>query len=131
MSGALADGIVVLHLAFVLFVVFGGLLALKWPRVAWAHVPAAAWGVAIEFFGWICPLTPLENEWRRRAGRASYDGDFIGQYLLPVIYPDGLTRETQLALGASALLLNAGIYWLVLKRRGRGAPMRSPTGAQN
>ena len=128
MSAALADAIVVLHLAFVLFVVFGGLLALKWPRAAWAHVPAAAWGVAIEFFGWICPLTPLENELRLRAGRTSYEGDFIGRYLLPVIYPDGLTRETQLALGACALLLNVGIYWLVLKRRGRGAARRSPTG---
>lgn len=128
MSAVLADAILVLHLAFVLFVVFGGLLALKWPRVVWAHIPAAAWGVAIEFFGWICPLTPLENELRMRAGRTGYEGDFIGQYLLPVIYPEGLTRETQVALGACTLLLNAGIYWGVLTRRGRGAPTRPPTG---
>ena len=127
MSAALADGVVIVHLAFVLFVVFGGLLVLRWPRLAWAHIPAAAWGVAIEFFGWICPLTPLENELRLRAGRASYEGDFIGRYVLPLIYPEGLTRETQLALGAGALLLNAGIYWLVLTKRGRRAHVRSPT----
>ena len=131
MAAALADAIVVFHLAFVLFVVFGGLLALKWPRVAWAHIPAAAWGVAIEFLGWICPLTPLENELRLRAGRASYQGDFVGMYVLPLIYPDGLTREAQLALGACTLLFNAGIYWLVLKKRSRGAPMRSPTSVKN
>ena len=126
MSAALADVVVIVHLAFVLFVVFGGLLVLRWPRVAWAHIPAAAWGVAIEFFGWICPLTPLENELRLRAGRASYDGDFIGRYLLPVIYPEGLTRETQLALGAGALLLNIAIYWVVLTRRGRRVQVHSP-----
>lgn len=119
MSAALADVVVVFHLAFVLFVVFGGLLALKWPRVAWAHVPAAAWGVAVELFGWNCPLTPLENELRLRAGRAGYEGDFIGRYVLPVMYPDGLTRETQLVLGAAALILNAGIYSIVLRRRRR------------
>ena len=118
MSAALADGVVLLHLAFVLFVLFGGLLALRWPRAAWAHIPAAAWGVAIEFFGWICPLTPLENDLRARAGRESYEGDFIGRYLLPVIYPEGLTREVQLLLGTGALLLNVAIYWMVL-RRGR------------
>ena len=117
MHAALADVVLIAHFCFVLFVVFGGLLLLKWPRVAWAHVPAAAWGVAIEFFGWTCPLTPLENELRVRAGQAGYDGDFIARYLLPVIYPEGLTREVQLVLGAIALLLNAVIYAAVLRAK--------------
>ena len=119
MYSALADAVLVLHLAFVLFVVLGGLLALRWPRAAWAHLPAAAWGVAIELGGWICPLTPLENELRSRAGEPAYHRDFIARYLLPAIYPEGLTREVQVALGLVALLLNLSIYRLVLRRRQR------------
>lgn len=117
MHGLLADAVVVLHLLFVLFVVLGGFLALRWPRVAWLHVPAAAWGVAIEYAGWICPLTPLENDLRARAGQSGYEEDFVARYLLPAIYPDGLTRETQIVLGSAALLLNVAVYAVVLRRR--------------
>lgn len=117
MYAALADGVLVTHFLFVLFVVVGGLLVLRWPRLAWIHLPAAAWGVAIEFFGWMCPLTPLENELRARAGQAVYEGDFVARYLMPVIYPEGLTREVQFVLGAFALVLNLAIYAVVLRRR--------------
>jgi hypothetical protein len=123
MYAALADGVLVTHVLFVLFVVLGGLLVLRWPRVAWVHLPAAAWGVAIEFFGWICPLTPLENELRARAGQAVYEGDFVARYLMRVIYPEGLTREAQFVLGAFALGLNLAIYAVVLRRR---RAVRSP-----
>ena len=111
-----ADLVLTLHFAFVLFVVLGGLAALKWPRAAWAHVPAAVWGAAIEFGGWICPLTPLENRLRALAGDAPYRGDFIARYLMPVIYPEGLTREAQVALGAALLAFNAVIYLIVWRR---------------
>lgn len=113
----LADLVLVAHLAFVVFVGLGGLLALRWPRVAWIHIPAAAWGVMIEFAGWICPLTPLENRLRARAGEAAYEGDFIARHLLPVIYPDGLTREAQMVLGLVALTVNLVIYWRIWRGR--------------
>ena len=116
MYGVLAALVLAAHFLFVLFVVLGGLLALRWPRAAWLHLPAAAWGVAIEFFGWICPLTPLENELRARAGQAGYEGDFIARYLMPVLYPEGLTREAQFVLGGFTLVLNLAIYAVVLRR---------------
>lgn len=116
MHGLLADAVLVAHLVFVLFVVFGGLLLLRWPKLAWLHLPAALWGVAIEYAGWICPLTPLENELRQRAGESGYSGDFVARYLLPVIYPEGLTREAQIGLGSGALLFNIVIYVLVWRR---------------
>lgn len=122
MYSALADAVLVLHVAFVLFVVVGGLLVLRWPRVAWLHVPAAIWGVAIELGGWICPLTPLENDLRSRAGESIYHGDFVARYLVPVIYPEGLTRTVQIILGAAALILNLSIYVLVIRRARRRAP---------
>jgi hypothetical protein len=117
-----ADAVLILHFAFVLFVVLGGVFVLRWPRVAWAHVPTAIWGAAIEFGGWICPLTPLENTLRDAAGEATYRGDFVARYLMPVIYPEGLTRETQVVLGAVVLMLNAAIYTIAVRRRrsGRG-----------
>jgi Protein of Unknown function (DUF2784) len=114
---ALADLVLVVHLAFVLFVVLGGLLVLKWTRVAWLHVPAAVWGVLIEYTGWICPLTPLENSFRVRGGVAGYSGGFIEHYIQPVLYPAGLTRGTQLVLGSLALLVNLTAYGLVIGRR--------------
>ena len=86
---ALADATLVLHLLFIAFIVLGGILVARWPRLAWAHLPAAAWGVLIELGGWICPLTPLENWLRLRAGQRGYAGSFVEQYLLPIIYPDG------------------------------------------
>lgn len=115
----LADGILVLHLAFVLFVGLGGLLVIRWPRLAWLHIPAAVWGVAVEFFGWYCPLTPLENVLRERAGGAAYQGDFIARYLLPVLYPEGLTREAQITLGVIALAFNAAVYTYAYQHRRR------------
>ncbi len=114
-----ADAVVLLHLAFVVFVAGGGLLVWRWPRWAWLHLPAAAWGVWIEFAGWICPLTPLENALRRTVGQAGYPGGFIDHYLWPLLYPAGLTREWQWALGAGVLVLNGVVYGLLAIRRAR------------
>lgn len=116
----LADLIVLLHAAFVLFVAAGGLLALRWPRVVWLHLPALAWGAGIEIVGGICPLTPLENQLRAAAGDAAYAGDFVAHYVLPWLYPAGLTREVQILLGLGALAANAAIYGWLLRRRGNG-----------
>ncbi len=113
----LADLVLVVHLLFVVFVVFGGLLALRWPRVAYVHVPVALYGAVIEFVGFICPLTPLENWLRRRGGESGYEGGFIEHYVTAALYPTGLTREIQLALGVGVLVLNAIVYGLVLRRR--------------
>jgi hypothetical protein len=117
--GFLADALLLLHGAFVLFVVAGGLLVLKWPRVAWVHVPAALWGAMIEFGGFICPLTPLENAWRRAAGGEAYKGGFIEHYVTATLYPSGLTRPIQIALGLLVLGLNAWVYWKVWRRTSR------------
>jgi Protein of Unknown function (DUF2784) len=116
---SLANAVSVVHLAFVLFVVLGGLLVLKWLRLAWLHVPAAVWGVLIEYAGWICPLTPLENSLRARGGEAGYSGGFIEHYVQPVLYPAGLTRGTQIVLGSLALLVNLTAYGVVIARRSR------------
>ena len=113
---ALADLVLVVHLAFVLFVVLGGLLVVRWPWLAWLHVPAAIWGVLIEYTGWICPLTPLENSLRVKGGEAGYAGGFIQHYIQPVLYPAGLTRSTQVVLGSMALLVNLAAYAIVLSR---------------
>src|SRR5690242_3476750 len=107
----LADAVVVFHAGFVLFVALGGLLVIRWPRMAWLHLPAAAWGIAVEFADWVCPLTPVENVLRERAGMAAYHGDFIEQHVMPLLYPSRLTRGTQLLLGGVALTLNAVVYW--------------------
>lgn len=117
----LADAVLAVHAAFVAFVVLGGLAVLRWPKLAWVHVPAAAWGALIEFSGWICPLTPLENAWRMRAGEVGYTGGFIEHYLWPALYPAGLTRATQLALGAGVLLVNLTAYGLLYRRRHRAS----------
>lgn len=116
----LADAVLVFHFAFILFVGLGGLLALWWHRGPWLHLPIAAWGVWIELSGDVCPLTPLENSLRRMAGQQGYTGSFIEHYLLPIIYPGGLTREIQLILAALVIVLNAGIYFFVWKRRRGG-----------
>ena len=113
---ALADLVLLVHLAFVLFVVLGGLLVLRWPWLAWLHIPAAIWGVLIEYSGWICPLTPLENSLRVKGGEAGYAGGFIQHYIQPVLYPAGLTRSTQLVLGSLALIVNLAAYAFVLSR---------------
>lgn len=117
MYSVLADLTLVVHFAFVIFVVAGGLLVLRWPRLAWVHIPAAVWGALIEFAGWVCPLTPLENEFRRRAGEAAYGGGFVERYLLPVIYPGAMTRTVQVTLGVLVVAVNALIYGVVLWRR--------------
>lgn len=117
--GFLADVVLLLHGAFVLFVVAGGLLVLRWPRMAWVHIPAALWGAIIEFAGFICPLTPLEKAWRRAAGGEAYQGDFIEHYVTAALYPSGLTRPIQIALGLLVLAINAGVYWKLWRRRGR------------
>ena len=106
----LADLVVILHLSFVLFVVFGGLLVLRWPRLAWVHLPAAAWGAAVEFAGWICPLTPLEQWLRVEGGGLGYGSDFIERYVLSVLYPAGLTHNVQLVLGIVVVVINAAVY---------------------
>ncbi|EYS97536.1 membrane protein [Cupriavidus sp. SK-4] len=113
----LADLVVIVHGLFILFVVAGGLLVLRWPRVAWLHLPAAVWGVLIEWSGWICPLTPLENMLRRAAGQAGYSGGFVERYLLPLIYPAGLTPAVQLWLGLVVLVVNVAVYALWWRRR--------------
>jgi imidazolonepropionase-like amidohydrolase len=120
----LADGIVLLHLGFVLFAVLGGLVVLFRPRLAWAHVPAAVWAAAVEIGGWWCPLTPLENRLRRAAGDAAYEGGFVERYLLPCLYPEGLTRAAQVALGVGVLALNGALYAFLWarRRRSRAAP---------
>ena len=120
----LADLVVGMHALFVAFVVLGGLLALRWPWIAAAHLPAAVWGALIELRGWVCPLTPLEKSLRAAAGDAGYRGGFIEHYLLPVLYPAGLTRDVQLTLGSLVIAVNLVIYGIVLRRRMAGARSR-------
>jgi hypothetical protein len=114
-----ADVVLAAHLAFVLFVVLGGFLVLRWPRLAWLHVPVALYGAIIEFAGFVCPLTPLENWLRHRGGQAGYAGGFVDHYLVAALYPAGLTRTMQLALGCFVLVLNAAVYVLWWRRRSR------------
>ena len=123
--GYLADALLVVHGTFVLFVVAGGLLVLKWPRLAWIHLPAAVWGAVIEFAGFICPLTPLEKAWRRAAGQEGYPGGFIEHYVTAALYPSGLTRLIQIALGVGVLVANGWVYWTLWRRRGMRANDRS------
>ena len=111
-----ADLVVAVHLLFAVFVVSGGLLVFRWPWAGLVHVPAAAWGVLIEFTGWFCPLTPLENDLRTAAGDAGYAGGFIEHYVVGLIYPDELTRSMQIAIGVSVILVNAVAYGAVLAR---------------
>src|SRR5438552_17260706 len=110
-----ADGVLALHLAFVLFALLGGFLVLRRVGLAWLHLPAVAWAAFVEFTGRICPLTPLEVALRQAAGDAGYSGDFLEHYLVAVIYPEGLTQELQVALGAALLLVNVAIYAVVLR----------------
>lgn len=121
--GLLAEAVVLLHFGFVLFVVFGGLLVLRWRRVMWLHLPAAVWGALIEFAGWICPLTPLEHWLRREGGLAGYQGGFVEHYILPVLYPHSLNREVQLVLGAFVVIINLAVYGLIWRQ---AAPASTP-----
>jgi hypothetical protein len=116
----LADTVVVLHALFVAFVVAGGFLALRWHAIAWLHVPAAIWGALIEFAGWICPLTPLENLLRARAGEAGYSGGFVEHYLLHALYPGGLNAAVRWTLGGLVIVINCVAYVLLIRlARGR------------
>ena len=111
-----ADAVVLIHFAFVLFVVFGGFLVLKWPSVMWLHLPCVAWGVWVELTGRICPLTPLENQLRMAAGLEGYSGGFIEHYIIPLLYPAEFSRDLQLVLGAVVVGVNLLIYtWLTLR----------------
>ena len=113
----LADAVLLAHAAFVAFVMLGGLLALRWPRIAWIHLPVAAWGAGIEFLGGICPLTPLENHWRALAGEQGYAGGFVEHYVVALLYPAGLTRGVQVALGVAVLAVNAAVYAYAWRRK--------------
>ena len=117
----LANLILIVHLAFVVFVLCGGLLVLRWRWIAWLHLPAAAWGAVVEFSGWVCPLTPIENWLREQGGESSYSSDFLTQYLLPVLYPGDLTRGIQLLLGIVVIAVNAVIYCWLWRTQARGA----------
>jgi len=119
MLRAAADAVLLLHAAFVLFAVFGGLLAWRWRWVAWLQLPAVAWAAFVEFSGRVCPLTPLENALRREAGEAGYGGDFIGNYVGSLLYPEGLTPPMQMLLGAAVVAINVAIYAAMLWRRAR------------
>jgi hypothetical protein len=113
-----ADVVLVVHLLFIAFVLLGGLLMLRWPRLAWLHLPAVLWGATVELMHLQCPLTPLENSLREAAGQVGYDGGFITHYLIPVIYPAGLTPQIQLMLGALVVLLNGLVYsWVLLRKK--------------
>ena len=116
---ALADLVLVIHALFIVFVVGGGLLALRWRGIAWLHLPAVVWAVLLEVFGWLCPLTPLEQHLRQAAGAGGYSGSFIEHYLVQLVYPAGLTREIQLYLAATVIIVNVVIYTLVFRYRQR------------
>ena len=113
----LADAVLVLHAAFIAFAVLGGFLVLRWPRVAWAHLPVVIWGVTVTSIGSVCPLTPLEKHLRVLAGDVPYRGGFISHYLTSVIYPDGLTRGMQVLLAVLLLAFNVAVYVRYFRRR--------------
>jgi hypothetical protein len=126
----LADALVVFHFCFVLFVITGGLFVLRWRWMALLHIPAALWGMIVEWTGWICPLTPLENRLRERGGDVAYQGDFVNHYIMPVLYPDGLTRDFQITFGTLILMITLLMYLAAFtarggrRRRRRGAGVR-------
>ena len=109
-----ADLVLVVHFLFILCAIFGGLLTLHHRWVVWLHIPAMGWAAMISFAGWICPLTPLENALRRAAGEEVYSGGFINRYIVPVIYPEGYTREIAVAAGVAVLVINILIYSFVI-----------------
>jgi hypothetical protein len=119
MHHLIVDLLLVLHAGFIVFVVFGGLLVFRRPHLAWLHVPAAAWGAAVELAGLRCPLTLLENHFRSAAGMSVYTDDFVTHYLVAFIYPAGLTPVWQLVLGVGVIAINAAVYGSLLARRHR------------
>ena len=114
-----ADLTLVLHLAFIAFALLGALLALRWRWVPWFQLPAAAWGIYVEVSGRLCPLTDIENHFRRLAGQGGYSGGFVERYLLPILYPAGLTRDVQFILAGIVIVANAAIYGFIFLRRRR------------
>ena len=112
-----ADGVVVIHLAFILFVILGGLALFRWPWMIWIHVPTAVWGALVELLGAPCPLTPLENHLRQAGNAGGYSGGFIDHYIMPIVYPPGLTRGTRVVLGMLILAINFAIYFRFLTRK--------------
>lgn len=125
LARVLADAVLVLHAAFVAWVVLGGFAVARRPALAWLHLPAAAWGAAVSFGGWTCPLTPLEHALRRAAGEAGHEGGFVERHLLAMLYPDGLTRGAQAALGVGVVAVNLLAYGLARRRRREAAPRRA------
>ncbi len=117
-----ADLVLLVHFAFVLFVVLGGCLALRWRRIAWVHIPVALYGATIEFLGFICPLTPLEIWLRRQGGEVGYSGGFIEHYVTAALYPSGLTRSLQVGLGVGVLMINGLVYAVWWRGRLSGKP---------
>ena len=116
----LADAIIIIHFGFVIFVIAGGLLLLRWPRVIWLHLPAILWGALVEFLHLVCPLTYLEDWLRERAGVAAYHGDFVEHYLMPILYPAHLTAHIQIFLGGLVVIINVIIYgWWILRHKHR------------
>lgn len=115
----LASAVVVFHACFVAFVIVGGFLALRWRRLVWLHIPSVVWAVLLEYNGWICPLTPLENTLREHAGLAGYTGGFIEHYLLRELYPAHLTAMIRWTLATFVLAVNAVAYYLIVRRLSR------------
>jgi hypothetical protein len=116
LNRALADGVVVFHLAFIAFAFAGGLLVLRWRRVMAVHLPAVAWATLVEVMHWRCPLTPLENYFRHRGGQAGYAGGFVEHYIEPVVYPSGLTPTIQVMIGCGVFVINVAVYAVVIMR---------------
>ena len=118
----LADITTIVHFAFIIFVIAGGVVVLRWRRVMWAHLPVVAYGILIEFLGWVCPLTPLEQSLRTMAGQTSYTGTFTEHYITPIIYPPGLSHSVQITLGLIVFAVNAAVYiWIFSHRRRKTA----------
>jgi hypothetical protein len=120
-----ADALVIAHLAFIMFVMLGGLLLLKWPRLIYLHLPAVAWGTLVELRGWLCPLTPLEQHYRTLAGETGYSDSFVEHYLLPLIYPAGLTRDVQTLLAMCVITINLVIYAVIYVKYQRNSRRKS------
>jgi hypothetical protein len=116
---ALADLVLLIHLAFIVFVIVGGFFASRWRWLPWVHLPAVVWAVVLECLGWICPLTPLENLLRQGSGEAGYAGGFLEYYLVQVVYPEALTPEIQIYIGLGVLLINGLAYSIAWKGRPR------------
>ncbi len=126
---ALADAVLVAHFAFVLFAVLGGLLALRWRRAVWLHVPALAWGVVVQLANWECPLTPLENYFRRLGGEAGYAGGFVEHYVSAILYPEQISHAFRFVSGLFLLVVNLVAYSFVIYST-RGAPPQTSEGGQ-